>query len=82
MEIGIKYTGLLATSRKALLQAKEQIRAPVRMAGWPDLMICLPCCGQVRAWPRYEDLPDYDVGPCECGNWFIRYTERKQEDGA
>ena len=38
--------------------------------------VSLPCCGRVREWPSINDIPKGDVGPCPCGNWFIRYTEK------
>lgn len=44
------------------------------------LRIVLPCCGRVREWPNADDIPDHDVGPCPCGNWFIRYGKADNEN--
>lgn len=37
------------------------------------LCITLSCCGATRVYEEAGDIPRENVGPCECGNWFIYY---------
>ncbi len=44
--------------------------------GAPALAIEMPCCGEIRSWQKTYQIPVNDVGPCRCGNWFIRYRHQ------
>ena len=67
-----------APNKQALvLGLKPIMRLPKEVVP-PDLHIALPCCGRVREWDHIEDVPDHDVGPCDCGNWFIRYAANEE----
>ncbi len=75
----IQATGIKAPNRQALVAILKQpiitniypLAAPVS-----PLRVVLPCCGSVREWLTPHDIPEDDVGPCPCGNWFIRYEEK------
>ncbi len=48
----------------------------IRRFGVEALEMKLPCCGETRSYKHTYEIPTSDVGPCKCGNWFIRYREQ------
>ncbi|KKM68909.1 hypothetical protein LCGC14_1456190 [marine sediment metagenome] len=72
-------TAVHADSRevlKSFIWWFRSVRSLHGVRGLPLLEARLPCCGEVRRyWQEYE-IPSNDVGPCSCGNWFIKYREQ------
>jgi len=76
----------MVTQAKSLTALSAPDGATVRKAykiydnvpGKPALEINLPCCGETRTWHRSADIPDKDIGPCDCGNWFICYEANEE----
>lgn len=69
--------GILAVNRGVLLDALRNNAAvkAASLAGVPVIQITLPCCEASKVYQHLEDVPSENVGPCECGNWFIYYKE-------
>lgn len=53
--------------------AESFLRAFGGRVGAPYLEITMPCCGERKVYKREADVPESDVGPCPCGNFFIKY---------
>ena len=43
----------------------------------PALQMLLACCNVKKQYQYPYQIPIYNVGPCVCGNWFIRYNNLK-----
>jgi len=67
-------TAIAAPNRRELVAVLTQ-PLPAAIHGAPLLTVTLPCCRNTRVYPTAADIPAANVGPCPCGNWFIRYTE-------
>ncbi len=71
------YIGILAKDRETLIALiRSFVGVFIIGRAIPLLEIRTPCCGEYKCYKLEVDIPVNDVGPCPCGNWFIRYEEQ------
>ena len=64
------FITLMSPNREALIQWLNSY-------GKGELRVAMICCQRTITFLDSDSIPYGDVGPCKCGNWFIKYTDKK-----